>query len=187
VTAPLPPPPTPRLGRTRLVCVDGPAGSGKTTLAARLAPLLGPGTAVLHMDDVYAGWTLTGAFSRLAAGVLRPLADGRPGAVHRYDWTTGRFERDPTPVPVPDVLVLEGCGSCPRAADPWAVLRIWIEAPRALRLTRGIERDGTALSGHWHAWQQHETAHFAAECTRARADVRLDGTTSSDASVPLHG
>ena len=30
----------PRLGRTRLVCVDGPAGSGKTTLAGRLAGAL---------------------------------------------------------------------------------------------------------------------------------------------------
>jgi uridine kinase len=176
----------PRLGRTRLVCVDGPAGSGKTTLAGRLAAELGPGTAVLHMDDVYAGWTLTGAFSRLAAGVLRPLAEGRPGAVHPYDWTAGRFASHPTPVPVPDVLVLEGCGSCPRAVDPWAVLRLWIEAPRDVRLARGIERDGAALTGHWHAWQRHEAAHFATEDTRARADVHLDGTSPADASVPLH-
>jgi energy-coupling factor transporter ATP-binding protein EcfA2 len=165
----------PRLGRTRLVCVDGPAGSGKTTLAARLAAVLGPGTAVVHMDDLYAGWTLTGAFARLTAGVLAPLAEGRPGAYHRYDWTAERFDDAPTAVPVPEVLVVEGCGSCPWAADAWAVLRVWVEAPQALRLTRGVARDGAALEPHWLRWQQTEATAFAAEDTRARADVRVDG------------
>jgi uridine kinase len=168
----------PRLGRTRLVCVDGPAGSGKTTLAGRLAEALGPGTTVLHMDDLYAGWTQTGAFARLAAGVLRPLADGRPGGYHRFDWAAGRFEASPTAVPVPEVLVVEGCGSCPRAADPWAVLRLWIEAPQPVRLARGIARDGTALEPHWRRWQATEAAVFAAERTRERADLLVDGTVT---------
>ena len=70
----------PRLGRTRLVCIDGPAGSGKTTLAGRLADALGPDAAVVHLEDLYAGWTLTGAVARLCAGVLRPIAAGRPGS-----------------------------------------------------------------------------------------------------------
>jgi uridine kinase len=166
----------PRLGRTRLVCIDGPAGSGKTTLGDRLAAVLGPGTAVVHMDDLYAGWTLTGAFPRLAAGVLGPLAAGRAGGYHRYDWTAERFDAAPTPVPVPEVLVVEGCGSCPRAVDPWAVLRIWVEAPRPLRLARGLARDGTDLAAHWLRWQATEAAAFAAEDTRARADVLVPGT-----------
>ncbi|MGY1664122.1 uridine kinase [Geodermatophilus sp. SYSU D00705] len=167
----------PRLGATRLVCVDGPAGSGKTTLAAGLAAELG--ATVVHMDDLYAGWTLTGAFARLAAGVLRPLAEGRPGAYHRYDWAAGRFATEPTPVPSGGVLVVEGCGSCPRAADRWAVLRIWVEAPREVRLARGLARDGVALEPQWRRWQVTEAAVFAAECTRQRADVRVDGTSGS--------
>jgi uridine kinase len=165
----------PRLGVTRLVCIDGPAGSGKTTFAARLAAVLGPDAAVLHMDDVYAGWTLDGAAARLAAGVLEPLAAGRPGAFHRYDWTAGRFEDALTPVPAASVLVVEGCGSSPRAFDAWTTLRIWVEAPPALRLARGLARDGTHLDPHWQRWQEMEAAVFAAEDTRARADVRVDG------------
>ena len=171
---------SPRLGRTRLVCVDGPAGSGKTTWAASLAAAWGPGATVLHMDDLYAGWTPTGAFARLAAGVLRPLAAGRPGAYHRYDWAAGRFEPSPTAVPVPDLLVVEGCGSCPRAADPWAALRVWVEAPRALRLARGLARDGAGHEMHWRRWQEREPALFAAEDTRARADLLVDGTRPAD-------
>lgn len=169
---------TPRLGRSRLVCIDGPAGSGKTTLGGRLAEALGSGSAVLHMDDIYAGWTLAGAFPRLAAGVLRPLAEGRPGAFHRYDWATGRFADAPTVVPVPEVLIVEGCGSCPRAADPWATLRVWVEAPQQVRLIRGLARDGAHFEAHWLRWQQTEAVTFAAEDTRARADVVVDGTVT---------
>ncbi|RFU19642.1 uridine kinase [Geodermatophilus marinus] len=164
----------PRLGRTRLVCVDGPAGSGKTTLGRALATALG--APLVHMDDLYAGWTLTGAWARLAAGVLRPLAGGADGAYHRYDWAAGRFAPVPVGVPSGAALVVEGCGSCPRAADPWAVLRVWVEAPAALRLARGLARDGVALAPQWRRWQGLEAAVFAAEGTRERADVRVDGT-----------
>ncbi|WP_456599403.1 uridine kinase family protein [Blastococcus sp. SYSU DS0616] len=165
----------PRLAATRLVCVDGPAGSGKTTLAARLATVL-PGVVVtVHMDDLYAGWTLTGAPARLSAGVLRPLAEGRPGSYHRYDWAAGRFATGPTPVPVPAVLVVEGCGSGSRPVDPWASLRIWVEADPSIRLARGLARDGAHLTGEWRRWQLTEAAHYAADGTRARADVVVDG------------
>jgi uridine kinase len=167
----------PRLGRTRLVCVDGPAGSGKTTLAGGLAAELG--APVVHMDDLYAGWTLTGAFARLSAGVLRPLAEGSTGAFHRYDWAAGGFAAEPTDVPAGAVLVVEGCGSAPRAVDPWVVLRIWVEAPPGVRLARGLARDGSAYEPQWRRWQVTEAAAFAAEGTRERADVRVDGTAGS--------
>ena len=175
----------PRLGATRLVCIDGPAGSGKTTFAAQLATALGPGTAVLHMDDLYAGWTLDGAAARLTAGVLRPLAAGRPGSFARYDWAAERFADVPTEVPVPDVLLVEGCGSSPRALDGWTTLRIWIEAPQELRRRRGLARDGDHLAEHWDRWQRAETAEFAREGTRARADVRVDGAAAADGGFAL--
>ena len=162
-----------RLGGTRLVCIDGPAGSGKTTLGRRLATALD--ALLLHMDDLYAGWTLTGAADRLVDGVLRPLQAGRPGAYSRYDWAAGQFDPAPTAVPVPAVLVVEGCGSCPPEVDPLTTLRIWVEAPAELRLRRGLERDGEALRPEWTRWQREEAAHFAAQRTRQRADLRVDG------------
>lgn len=168
----------PRLGAVRLVCVDGPAGSGKTTFAGRLTEALGEMAGLVHLEDLYAGWTLTGAVARLSAGVLRPLAEGRPGAHHRYDWTAGRFAAEPVAVPVPGVLVVEGCGSSPRALDPWTTLRIWVEAPAAMRLSRGLARDGEDLAAHWHRWQESEARHFASDDTRARADVRVDGAAA---------
>jgi len=177
----------PLLGSTRLVCVDGPAGSGKTTFTGRLAAALGEGTGVLHLDDLYAGWTITGTVARLRAGVLRPLADGRPGAFARYDWAAGRFAADLTVVAAGPVLLVEGCGSSPRVLDSWTSLRVWVEAPADLRVARGLARDGAEFEPLWRRWQRTEAVEFAREDTRARADVRVDGATTVDdgSFVPL--
>jgi uridine kinase len=166
----------PRLGPIRLVVIDGPAGSGKTTLARALAEALlraGDVAAVLNLDDLYEGWTgLDGVWDRLAAQVLDPLGRGEPGRYRRYDWDSASWA-EWHEVPVPDVLIVEGCGAAPRAVDPIAVLRLWVEAPREARLHRGLERDGQAMRDHWLEWMASEAAHFAAEDTRRRADIRL--------------
>jgi uridine kinase len=168
----------PRLGRTRLVVVDGPAGSGKTTLAGRLAAQLA--APLVHADDLLAGWgDLEGWWPRLHDGVLTPLAAGRPGRYRRYDWVERRFA-EWHEVPVTDALVVEGCGAARRAADAVAVLRVWVEAPDDVRLARGLERDGEAMRPEWLAWMRAEKAHFAAEGTRARADVLVDGCASME-------
>jgi energy-coupling factor transporter ATP-binding protein EcfA2 len=165
----------PRLGSTRLVCVDGPAGSGKTTFAARLAGALGRDAVVVHLDDLYAGWTITGAVARLRAGVLRPVSEGCSGAFHGYEWDRRSFSSTVTAVPPAPVLVVDGCGSGARSLDPWRSLLAWVEAPQPLRIQRGLGRDGADLETAWLDWQATEAAEFAREDTRARADVRVDG------------
>ena len=168
----------PRLGATRLVVVDGPAGSGKTTLAERLGAALG--APVVHADDLLEGWgDLEGWWPRLQEWVLGPLAEDRPGRYRRYDWTERRFA-EWHDVPASGALVVEGCGSARRAADAVAVLRIWVEAPPDVRLARGLDRDGEALREEWLTWMAAEEAHFAAESTRERADVLVDGCASMD-------
>ena len=169
----------PRLGEVRLVVVDGPAGSGKTTVAAALAASLrssGTEIAALHLDDIYQGWTgLDGVGERLSAWVLEPLAAGRPGRYRRYDWAAGEFA-EWCDLLVPDVLIVDGCGAAQRSIDDVVSLRIWVEAPAALRLERGIARDGEALRGEWQRWMALEAEHFERENTRERADVLVDGT-----------
>ncbi len=162
----------PRCGRTRLVCIDGPSGAGKSTLAGRLAPALG-GAAVLAMDDLYPGWDgLAGAVPLLYEQVVAPLAAGLPAGYRRWDWDRSAWAEHHD-LGVPDVLIVEGVGCGSRQIAPFAVLVVWVEAPADVRFGRGIARDGEAYRPHWERWAAQEQALFAAEGTRARADVVL--------------
>ncbi len=164
----------PRCGDTRVVCIDGPSGSGKTVLAERLARALG-GPPVLHMDDLYPGWDgLSAAVPLLHDQVIEALTAGRPAHYRRYDWELGGYAECHN-LGTPPVLVVEGVGSGARRIAARAVLLVWIEAPRAERLRRGIERDGEAYRPHWKRWAEQEDAHFVVERTHDRADLRVDG------------
>ncbi|MEV8375875.1 AAA family ATPase [Kribbella sp. NPDC056861] len=168
-----------RLGRTRLISIDGPAGSGKSTLADRIAARAearGLHTRVLHMDDLYDGWDgAVRGFALLRDHVLTRLADGREGRYRRYDWNANAYaELHLVPATI-ELLIVEGVTSADRDADAWQSLKIWIETSNEVRLDRGIERDGEALRDHWLDWMRWERDHFAAENTRARANLVVDG------------
>lgn len=175
-----------RLGGVHLVVLDGPAGSGKTTLAARLQAAFdrspgSPVTALVHLDDLYEGWSGLRAdrgsgtpTRRLTADLLLPLAAGRSGRWRRYDWGRAAFAEWHT-VEVPAVLLLEGCGAADPSFDAWTSARFWVQAPRELRIRRGHERDGAQMTAHWQAWQDEEDALFRADRTKERADWLVDG------------
>ena len=46
-------------------------------------------------------------------------------------------------------------------------------------MRRGIARDGEAFRPHWHRWAAQEDAHYAADNTAERADVRIDGAPAT--------
>ncbi|MFC4786122.1 uridine kinase family protein [Nocardioides sp. MAHUQ-72] len=164
----------PTLGGARLVCIDGPAGSGKTTLAAAVAAAR-PGTPVVHMDDLYDGWEGLPRLVDQLAGLLRPLAAGRRGSYRRYDWHAGRYAETVTVGAAP-LVVLEGVGCGARAHADLVTLLVWVHAPADLRLRRGLERDGVALEGRWRQWMTDEAVHHVLEGTEERADLLVDGT-----------
>ena len=158
------------LGAARLICVDGPAGSGKTTLAATLSAR--SGAAVVHMDDLYPGWDGLPEVDAQLESILRPLADGRTGSYRRYDWHLGRFA-ETVAVPPVELLVVEGVGSGSTTVADLVTVLAWVEAPRDLRMRRGIERDGEAFAPHWEAWARAESKVFERHRTRDRADVTV--------------
>lgn len=164
----------PTLGACRLLCLDGPGGSGKTTLAGSVAERTG--APVVPMDALYDGWSGLAAVTDQLGTLLRPLADGRPGRYRRYDWHARAYaETVEVAVPASGLLVVEGVGAGAAAYADLQTVLVWIEVPRELRLARGLARDGEDLREEWVAWQTSEEAHFASDRTRERADLVVDG------------
>ncbi|MEU2082733.1 hypothetical protein ABZ569_12730 [Streptomyces albus] len=158
----------PSCGPVRLVGVDGHAGSGKTTLARRLAALLG-GAPVLHLDDVASHEALFDWTERLTEQVLRPLERGEPAHYEVYDWVarsrTGRAVLPPAPV-----VLVEGVGAGRAALRPYLACLLWMDMPPGDAWRRGQERDGPEQAGFWAGWIPAERAHFAADPSRPWAD-----------------
>jgi len=164
----------PTLGRGRLVCVDGPAGSGKTTLAEAIARVV-PDADVVHCDELLHGWRGLPGLSATVEALLRPLAAGRSGHWRRWDWHADDWAEVHAVEPG-GFLVLEGVGCwSPAVADLVGTL-VWVEAASELRMARGIARDGEAMRPHWEQWRVDEAALFAQARTREHADlvVRTD-------------
>lgn len=174
------------LGRGRLLCIDGPAGSGKTTLTAAVVDAVPPEVSVrvVHLDDVYPGWSgLAQGVDRAARLLVAPLARGEAGGYRRYDWVAGQEAEwhDVSPV---DLLVLEGVGAGSADFAAHITTLVWVEAPRDVRLARGLERDielhglledRDRLRTRWRAWSADEDALHARHRTRERADVVVEG------------
>jgi hypothetical protein len=49
-----------------------------------------------------------------------------------------------------------------------------VNADTALRMRRGIDRDGEAYRPQWQRWADQEAALFSADATSRRADLVLD-------------
>jgi uridine kinase len=168
-----------RLGLTRLVCIDGPSGAGKTAfadgLAAALGAMSGERVQIVRTDDLLDGWEDQFTFwPRLERQVLAPIRAGRSGRYRPYDWDRGRFAdvwRSVTPAAV---LVLEGVSAARAQVRPEASFTVFVTAPDQLRLSRGIARDGLALRPYLEKWRQREERHFAADATAHHVDLVVD-------------
>lgn len=164
----------PTLGPGRLVCVDGPAGSGKTTIAAALADVA-PGAQVVHCDELLEGWRGLPGLAATVEALLGPLASGDQGEWRRWDWHADGWA-ETHPVAPGGLLVLEGVGCWSPAIAELVGCLVWVEADSELRMRRGIERDGEQMRAHWEQWRVDEDALFADLHTRDHADlvVRTD-------------
>ena len=159
---------------TPILLIDGRAGSGKSTLADLLQQrLFKAGESlprVLHMDDLYEGWTgLQAGSDYLHRFVLKQLAGGVRANWQEYDWETGERGRwrefeGGTP------LIVEGCGSLSAVNAELSNLRVWLEVPAEVRHERWIKRDGHKFDEQWPIWAAQEEEFYARERSPELAD-----------------
>ncbi|MFF2654416.1 uridine kinase [Streptomyces sp. NPDC058045] len=175
----------PSLGSVRLVAVDGHAGSGKSTFAARLAVALG-GAPVLPLDLIASHTAPFDWTERLEEQVLAPLRQGRTAHYAPYDWVARR-RLAPVPLPAAPVVLVEGVGAGRRALRPWLAALLWVDVPREPSWRRGRRRDGPGLGAFWDGWTADEVAHFADDPSYPYADLLVRQSREGYAMAPGPG
>lgn len=161
-----------------LIGIDGPSGAGKSTIARPVAAALG--APIIEVDDFVSWVDFAGWWPRFDAQVVTPLLAGGDAHYQVRDWENDEFgdglagwktvARHP-------FVVIEGVTCTRRAVADRLALRVWVDAPADERLRRGIARDGESHRTLWERWMREETAFFAQDDTRARADIVVDGAS----------
>ena len=173
-------------GEVRVITIDGPAGAGKSTMAASLSERLNKAP-IVHMDDLYRGWqdALTPQLtSVLKDHILTPISLGKVGGYRRWDWLRNT-PGEALAVPRHEYLILEGVGASQRVVRPFASTMIWISIDAATGMERVIERDSKRVADpedfirQMQAWQGLELMHFERESTFDASHLRCDGARFS--------
>jgi uridine kinase len=150
------------------VGIDGGGGAGKSTLAGALGEARGD-VRVLYLDDFFLN-TVGGPESvdvaRLRREALEPLATGRPARFRRFEWWGEQLAEEHVVEPG-RVVVVEGVFALQPDLRGIYDVTAWVETDEALRLARGLDRDGENARALWEQWQ-------AAEATHARAVAAVD-------------
>jgi uridine kinase len=167
-----------------VIAVDGLGGAGKTSFAKRLAEKLGDAP-IIQTDD-FASWdNPLNWWPDLLEKALRPLAAGRPAKFTPTNW--GGPPKDQVVIQPVEFVILEGVSASREAFRPFLAYSIWIDAPRDVRLSRGLARDSEMrasqglepnrgeVRANWKRWMAEEDDYVAREKPQEYADQIVPG------------
>jgi uridine kinase len=159
-----------------LLAIDGPAGAGKTTFAAKLeAELSVKGTVrVIHMDDLYNGWenALSNPLSEILDRISTAHLAGREFVIKIFNWHTMTFDREEKIAPT-DYLIIEGVGAAQQIVRETGATTYWLEIEPEIGLQRVLDRDGAHIEVQMRQWQVDQEKHFARDETRENCEFKL--------------
>ena len=167
-------------GDTKIVTVDGPAGSGKTTLANELSIALADASgamSVIHLDELYEGWDEaldSKLFERISAWILTPIKNGLNPRHLKYDWYQSTYTTW-SEVPLTSIVIIEGVGSGHTLLRPYVSQAIWVEASEELLLDRVVQRDGESIRDEMLIWKVRERTYFESHDVKKSAHIHIRG------------
>lgn len=163
----------------RLIGIDGPGAAGKSTLAGELGAALG--ASVIAADDFYLPPARRPErvadhydWRRLEQQVLLPVRTGRPVHYQRYDWPRDALA-EWHEVPAGRPVIVEGVYVLRPGVRTYFTYSIWVDAPHAVRLRRGLERDGVDAGAQWEVWMRSEDEYIRTVGPAQTANRRVTG------------
>jgi len=155
-----------------LIAIDGPAGAGKTTLAAVFFDEFSPNktVALIHMDDLYDGWenALDERLTSRLTDIIEAYQAHSRFTIPTFNWATMRFDLSQTIEPS-EILIIEGVGAGQKVVRNADAIVYWLDIEPEVGLARVLQRDGYEIESQMHQWQLDQDAHFLRDATRANA------------------
>jgi len=159
-----------------LLAIDGPAGAGKTTFAAKLEAELSVHSTVkvIHLDDLYNGWdnALSNPLSEILDRISTAHLAGREFVIKIFNWHTMEFDSEEKITPT-DYLIIEGVGAAQQIVRETGATTYWLDIEPEIGIQRVLDQDGAHLEVQMHQWQVDQDKHFARDETRENCEFKL--------------
>ena len=156
-----------------LIAIDGRAGAGKTTLAAKFFEELSvdKSVQVIHMDDLYNGWN--NALDERLTKILELIVNAHHNIVafeiEIFNWNSMSFDSKEEINPV-DILILEGVGAGQKVVRDAGATLYWLDIDAEVGIQRVLNRDGNQIASQMKQWQIAQEIHFMRDKTRENAE-----------------
>jgi len=156
-----------------LIAIDGRAGAGKTTLAAKFFEELSvdKSVQVIHMDDLYNGWN--NALDERLTKILELIVNAHHNKVafeiEIFNWNSMSFDSKEGINPV-DILILEGVGAGQKVVRDAGATLYWLDIDAEVGIQRVLNRDGNQIASQMKQWQIAQEIHFMRDKTRENAE-----------------
>jgi uridine kinase len=159
-----------------LLAIDGPAGAGKTTLAAKLEAEYSLHSTVrtIHMDELYNGWddALGQSLTDTLQAITSAYLSDNECTISIFNWHLMKFDREEVITPT-DYLILEGVGAAQEIVRKAGATTYWLDIDAETGLQRVLARDGAHIEKEMRQWQIQQSIHFAKDQTRENCEFKL--------------
>ena len=155
-----------------LIAIDGRAGAGKTTIAARFSEELSVDKTVevIHMDDLYDGWenALDEHLTKTLESIVNAHQKKEGFEIDIFNWQSLSFDSKRQINPV-DILILEGVGAGQKVVRDAGATLYWLDIDADDGIARVLKRDGNQIASQMKQWQIAQEIHFLRDMTRENA------------------